>query len=150
MDDNVRHSSAFRREDNRRLQVVVNRVLRILLKKESDTPTITLCELSGQLSVHQRVAYSSLCTIFKTIASQQPKYFFELLKCNESRQHRHGNQNNCAKINYNLSISRDSLLYRGSKLYNMLPVDIASATNLKEFKKDAKQWVLNNVPVHPE
>ena len=149
LDTETRHSSAFRREDNRRIQVVVNKVLRILLGMDRDTPTSTLCELSGQLSVHQRVAFFTLCSVYKVLSTGMPDYSFKLLKNNDARRHRTGTMNHCQRIDYKLSISRDSHMYRCSRLFNMLPVDVTNAVNFNSFKKVVKPWVMANIPAQP-
>ena len=56
-DDHVRNSPAFSKDDNRRLQIIVNKVLRCLTGLDRETSTRELHEKSGQLSVHQRCAF---------------------------------------------------------------------------------------------
>ena len=152
IDINERHSSAFRREDNRRLQVIVNKVLRIILQADRDTPTSTLCKATGQLSVHQRVAFATLCSIFKTISSGKPKFSYDALHYHPAsppRWPRRGNAYNCKRVDYRLSISRDSFMFRGSRLFNMIPSEVARAPSFKVFKREVRKWVSVNVPVQP-
>ena len=141
LDVNSRHSSAFRQEDCKRLQVVVNKVLRILLNMDYDTPTAILCASAGQLSVHQRVAFSTLCSVFKIINTGKPKYSFELLKSQIIKCPRLVNQYNCRRVDCKLSISQDSFIYRDSRLFNMLPTSLAQTPKNKDFKKEAKAGV---------
>jgi hypothetical protein len=51
-DENLRQSTAFRKEDNMKLQVLVNKVLRSLTGLDRDAPSSLLSSMSGQLSVH--------------------------------------------------------------------------------------------------
>ena len=148
LDANSRHSSAFRQEDCKRIQVVVNKVLRILLNMDKDTPTAILCASAGQLSVHQRVAFSTLCSVFKIINTGKPKYSYELLK-NQTAKFIMYNQYNCRRVDCKLSISWDSFIYRGSRLFNMIPASLAQSPNMKIFKKEAKSWVLKSIPLQP-
>ena len=57
-DDQVRRSSAYTKEDNMKLQTIMNKVLRSLTCLDRDTPVTTLHDTSGQLSLHQR------CTLY--------------------------------------------------------------------------------------
>ena len=66
-DEHLRNSTAYTKEDNRKLQVLVNKVLRSLTGLTFDTSTKLLHIRSNQLSVHQRCAYFSLVSIFKTL-----------------------------------------------------------------------------------
>ena len=116
---------------------------------DKDTPTAILCASAGQLSVHQRVAFSTLCSVFKIINTGKPKYSHELLKSQIAKCPRLVNQHNCRRVDYKLSISRDSFIYRGSRLFNMIPASLAQSPNMKIFKKEAKSWVLKSIPLQP-
>ena len=148
-DETVRHSSAFRKEDNAKLQVLVNKVLRALTGLDNDTPSAILASTSGQLSVHQRTALFTLTSVYKSLQTKEPAYSYESfnnsLLSNQDGHH----QANCKKIQYKLSLSRCGYYYRGSRLFNKLPVSLVNTTKLKDFKKIAKEWVKDNIPLHP-
>ena len=148
-DETVRHSSAFRKEDNAKLQVLVNKVLRALTGLDNDTPSAILASTSGQLSVHQRTALFTLTSVYKSLQTKEPAYSYESfnnsLLSNQDGHH----QANCKKIQYKLSLSRCGYYYRGSRLFNKLPVSLVNTTKLKDFKKNAKVWVKDNIPLHP-
>ena len=59
-DDQDRRYSAFTKDDNMQLQIIMNKVLRSLTGLDRETPVTTLHDTSGQLSVHQRCALYSL------------------------------------------------------------------------------------------
>ena len=105
-DDQVRQSTAFRKEDNMKLQVLVNKVLRSLTGLDRDTPVSVLTAKSGKISVHQRTALFTLCSVHRALSTKEPTYSFSSLKQRsmDSEQYRH--QSNCNKVNYKLSISR--------------------------------------------
>ena len=150
MDEDVRHSSGFRKEDNRKLQTIVNKVLRALCNERKDTSTADLCEKSGQLSVHQRTAMVTLCSIFRIIKSAQPSYLYSALTLSEESCRTHNSKSsNCRRVEYNLSLSRSSFLYRGSRLFNMLPPSMVEVPHVRIFKKMVKKWVRNNIPLQP-
>ena len=139
-----RQSPAFRKEDNQKLQVLVNKVLRSLTRLERDTPISVLCAQSGQLSVHQRTALFTLNSVHRTLNTKEPGYSYSCLKPLPNQQNTH-----CNKVNYKHSISRTSYSYRGSRLYNQIPSDLANKNKQSEFRKGAKQWVKRNVPLLP-
>ena len=62
-DDQVRHSTAFRKEDNMKLQILVNKVLRSLTGLERETP-VSCCHLSVENSLFSSVQPSSPSTPF--------------------------------------------------------------------------------------
>ena len=131
-----------------KLQVLVNKVLRSLTSLPRDTPVSILTARSGQLSVHQRVALSTVTSIYKAFATKEPHNIFKTLELQPNQRVPH-HQTNCKNVDYNLSISRCSFMYRGSKLYNQLPQGLVSKTKLSDFKKGAKEWVKAKIPLQP-
>ena len=147
-DDQSRHSPSLRKEDIAKLQVLVNKVLRSLTSLPRDTPVSILTARTGQLSVHQRVALSTVTSIYKALTTGEPQNILKTLEP-QPTQRVPRQETNCRNIDYNLSISRGSFMYRGSKLYNQLPQELVRQTKLKEFKKGAKQWIKANIPLKP-
>ena len=150
-DENLRQSTAFRKEDNMKLQVLVNKVLRSLTGLDRDAPSSLLSSMSGQLSVHQRTALLTLTSVHKALGTKQPAYSYSALKPTPTpgQPVRLQVQSNCSKVNFKLSISRGSYLYRGSKLYNQLPDSLVKISQQAQFKKGAKQWVKEHIPLLP-
>ena len=142
-DEETRLSTAFRKEDNRKLQVLVNKVLRSLTGSDRYTSSSVLSSTSGKLSVHQRTAFFSINSVHRTLQTKEPAYSYSLFKPNEMQVE------NCNPVNYNLSISRCSYHYRACRLYNQLPVSLTQSSNQSVFKTGAKQWVLQNIPLQP-
>ena len=142
-DEETRLSTAFRKEDNRKLQVLVNKVLRSLTGSDRYTPSSVLSSASGKLSVHQRTAFFSINSVHRTLQTKEPAYSYSLFKPNEMQVE------NCNQVNYNLSISRCSYHYRACRLYNQLPVSLTQSSNQSVFKTGAKQWVLQNIQLQP-
>ena len=152
-DDIVRKSTAFRKEDNAKLQVLVNKVLRSVTGMDRDTPISVLATTSGKLSVQQRTALFTINSVHRSLTSQEPAYSYSVFKNernpadNPEDNPRH--QTNCKVVNCKLSISRGGYYYRGSRLYNQLPTSLIQTSNQSTFKKTAKQWVLDNIPFLP-
>ena len=146
-DETDRHSPAFRKEDNMKLQVLGNKVLRSLTGLDFETPTSVLASTSGQLSVHQRTALFTLTSIFKVLQNQEPSYSHQLL-CPAPDQTGRAKVK-CKRVEYKVSISRGSFFYRGSRLFNQLPDSLTKIKKQGVFKKCVKQWVRNNIPLLP-
>ena len=143
-DDQVRNSIAYTKEDNRKLQILVNKVLRSLTGRDRDTPVTVLHDQSGQLSVHQRCAMYTLTNVHKAVNQKLPAYSYYKLKPNPVQKNQQ-----ISRVDYKLSLSRGSYYYRGSKLYSQVPDQITQITNQTSFKKAAKKWVLMSIPVLP-
>ena len=143
-DDQTRHSTAFHKEDNRKLQTIVNKVLRSLTGCDRETPVTVLHDQSNQLSVHQRCALYTLTSVQKAINMKQPDYSFSRFKpLNDHTNHQ------ISRVEYKLSLSRGGYFYRGSEHYNQVPDQITQTSNKTVFKTAAKKWVLRNIPVLP-
>ena len=148
-DDQNRNSPALRKEDILKLQVLVNKVLRSLTGLHRDTPVTTLVARSGQLCIHQRMALSTIVSIHKSLLNKEPHYTHATLEPRPTLQRTSRHQTNCRSVDYSLSISRGSFIYRGSKLYNQLPQELVGKMKISEFKRGAKEWVKARIPLLP-
>jgi hypothetical protein len=148
-DETSRHSTAFRKVDNQKLQILVNKVLRALTGLDRDTPTSVLSSRSGHLSVHQRTALFTIMSVHKVLKNQVPVYSHSRLRHTEDQDQPGRLQTNCRRVEFKLSITRGSFYYRGSQLYNQLPVSLSRTSSTTVFKKNAKQWIKENIPLLP-
>ena len=144
-DDQARKSTAFTKEDSMKLQIIVNKVLRSLTGLDRETHVTTLHKTSGQLSVHQRCALSTITAVHKAIKEKQPAYSHTKFQPDPLNTRNVG----ASRVEYKLSLSRGSYYYRGSRLYNQLPEVLTQSVNHSVFKKEAKKWILMNIPVLP-
>ena len=147
-DDHVRNSPAFSKDDNRRLQIIVNKVLRCITGLDRETSTRELHEKSGQLSVHQRCAFFTMVLVHKTLITRKPEYHLDRLSSSmpdDMQTRRTGG----LRMEYKLSISRCSFFYRGCKLYNLLPSDLKKIDKMASFKKAVKDWTKKNIAIIP-
>ena len=148
-DEEDRQSTSFRKEDIMKLQVIVNKVLRSLTGLARDTPISVLCSSCGQLSRHQRVALFTLTSIHKALSNKEPAHSYRTLHSVPNPGQPVRLQTNCNRVDYDLSISRGSYYYRGSRLYNQIPSSLANMQIQAVFKTDAKQWVKSHIPLLP-
>ena len=148
-DDQNRNSPALRKEDVMKLQVLMNKVLRSLTGLPRETPVSTLVARSGQLSVHQRTALFTVVSVYKSLTNKEPHYTTSTFEPRQNLLRTGRHQTNCYSVDYTLSISRGSLMYRGSKLYNQLPSELVNISRLSEFRRGAKEWVKAKIPLLP-
>ena len=152
MDDTMRRSQAFTKEDCRRLQVIQNKVLRCKTGKyHYRTPTASLLEDAKDMSIHQIGAYHTLVTVARMLKTQRPEYFARRL--NLRKPSAAGvfplRQLNTINVECNLSISRCGFSYRAAKLWNCLPENVRSISSMKAFKLDVKKWIAKNIALKP-
>ena len=141
-DDQVRKSTAFRKEDNMKLQVLVNKVLRSLTGLERDTPVSVLSSASGKLSVQQRTAFFTINSVHRSMQSQEPQYTYSTFKPVAYQAEAPHHQSNCNIVHRDLSISRGGYYYRGSRLYNLLPASLIQTRTKSACRKGAKQYLI--------
>ena len=93
-------------------------------------------------------------TVFKSLTNAKPKHIYE--KC-QIRQPNIFNgvfpQRQKNKImldkNYKRSISRGGFIYRGTQLFNSLPLNLRSEKKISVFKKELKKWIRDEIKVKP-
>ena len=91
------------------------------------------------LTVNQFVAYNTLLTVHKIRQTGEPEYLAQFLK-NDNRQ-------GCIIIpNTRLTLAKKSFIWRGSETWNALSLTLRKCTKIGQFKRGAKQWVMDNIP----
>ena len=113
-DETNRTSRAFRREDNRRLQVLVNEVLRCVTGLDRYASTSTLAMASRQLLVHQRTALFTMTAVHKALVNKEPSYAHSRFHTESRGNEETRNQWNCNRIQHKLSLSQCGFLVRAS------------------------------------
>ena len=131
--------SSFTKDGNRKIQVLQNKVARLLVGKEkgmtSNIYTMSTKELlfkSGDLSVQQMGAYQTLVMTKKIVLNQKPKYLADKLLPGGNRETRSGAT--LPEEKTSLGLSREEFINRGVKLFNLLPEEIKSEKKLTRFK----------------
>ena len=108
--DEGRNSPAFTKDDNRRLQILVNKVLRLLTGLDKETAIIDLREKTKQFSVQKRCAFFSIVQVYKTLYEKLPIYHLGQFDSRNIDRVTRSKQN--LDIDYRLSISRCSFFYK--------------------------------------
>ena len=145
-------SSSFTKEDIRKLQVLQNKVARLLIGnkyswKQNNMSTEELLHKSGDLSVHQLGALQTVVMTKKIILSQKPSYLAQRLQIRQDRGP--GLASTIQQKKTQLGIYREGFVYRGAQLFNMQPLQLREETNMNKFKKNVKSWIKSTVAVKP-
>ena len=140
---------SFTKSNLHSLQVLQNKVLRLITGHGYDSHIIDLLSESGMLSVNQLIAYRTIVSIYKIKNSDEPTYLANKLAAtrNQVMQLRHRQRN--TGVNFNKARGKEGFLYRGRILFNALPISTQSADRISNFKKLTKQWIVQNIPAIP-
>ena len=90
------------------------------------------------MTVKQLTIYHTLMTIYRIRRSGEPEYLSSVL-CNDNRN---------AKIIIpmsNLTLYRQSFIYRGIQNWNCLPEYLRSIKDYTAFKRSLRQWIHEEV-----
>ena len=136
--------------DNNKLQVLQNKLNRILTRSGLMTSTVDLLRKSESLSIQQMIAYQTIILTFKIIHTSKPKYLSDKLEFDERNYLLRDGSNKLKKVNYKLNQSREGFIYRAITLFNMLDQKLRQETNLRVFKSEARIWVEKDVRVKPK
>ena len=133
----------------RKLQILQNSALRLLLRKPRETPVRALLKESKQLSVHQLVAYHTATQTFKVYKNQEPRYHHDRLFGAITYERTRSATNMEARVDFELSLCRKSFFYQASHLWSSLPLHIKTAGTIEQFKRVLKPWILSNIMEKP-
>ena len=100
--------------------------------------------ISGDLSVQQLTAFSTLTSLKKVLHKQKPKYLVDKLKINTNTTR----QENKITMEASLTVTRGAFFYRAASLYNSLPIEMRNLDPIS-FKPKVKSWVNANIPSKP-
>lgn len=122
-------------EDVHRLQILQNKIMRILLNCDRYTPIVCMLDRLNWLNVRQFIRGANLLLIYKIENDLQPEY----LKFNLKKRSNYHGYNIRNSQHYNISLVtktalQKTLFYDGLRYYNELPNDIKNAPSLRLFK----------------
>ena len=137
-------------KDNNNIQVLQNKLNRLLLNADYTTPTSELLDQTGSLSVHQMTAYHTALTTHKIIQSGKPSYIAEKFKVRNMNQNTRQGAGTLVPPSYSRNIPREGFIYRGAVLHNKLPVSLRTEIKLPIFKTGLKEWVKANIAMKPK
>ena len=102
---------------------------------------------TDELSIHQLGAMSTIVMTKKILQSGKPEYIADQMIVREAGGTRSGST--LPPTRSSLTLSREGFIYRGSKLFNLLPENLRNENKISKFKGEAKTWVKLNIAVKP-
>ena len=132
------------------LQVIQNKAARVVTKLDWYTPTHVLLSQCGWLSVHQLAVYHSVVLVHKVLRSGQPQYLHSLFSQNYQCGTRHADKKLIKPTQTKApqhDLALNSFRWRAMMDYNSLTLDIRNSTCPHKFKRLAKTWIMENVPL---
>ena len=124
------------------LQVLQNKVNRILLGKWRDISTEELCSQTKSLSVQQMVASCTLNTALKILRTKKPTFLHSKFKLN---------QRSTAFLQpMRKRVCREGFVNRAITLLNMAGDSFQQETTEKVSKKMVNEWVKENIDIKPK
>ena len=135
------------RDNKRSLQIIMNKVARVVTRLDWSTPARELLAQCGWLSVNQLIFYHSVLQVHKVKLSKTTKYLYIMHNSwayqYRTRQAESGLIQLVGKPK--LELSKNSFKFRAANQYNQLPSEIINCSTIKSFKCQAKAWIKTNV-----
>ena len=125
-------------EDLKDLQILQNKVAQIVTHSSPRTVRNKMFDQLDWLTVNQLVRYHTLLAIFRIRTTREPEYLASGL-CDDNRS------GNIIVQKSNLTLFRNSFMYRGPSHWNALPARIKQLTKVGVFKREVKTWIKNNI-----
>ena len=129
LNDDPVNATPITKEDMRKLQVLQNVALRLLLGKPRDTPVTSLLSEAKQLSVHQLVAFHMAAQTFKIYSNKEPTYHYSRLFGNNPNNVRSTTNIECG-IDINLTLGRNTFFYQAAHIWKLLPLNMKTSVNI--------------------
>ena len=135
----------------RSLQVIQNKVARVVTRLPWATPTSVLLSECSWLSVRQLAMYHTVLIVYKVLKTGTPSYISSMFSTDYRRMTRQALQG-VIKPSPGRNVARHELTaksfrFRAVHDYNLLPAHIRDANSPDLFKKSAKKWIMENIPI---
>ena len=141
--------TSFTKTDNSRLQVLQNKLNRLLLDARYDTPTSQLLEETDSLSIQQMIAYQTAVMAHKIVKTKKPEYLASKIQERNVYGGLRGRWGSIGQPSYTLSISKEGFLYRAATILNMMEENLRTEPRIEIFKTSTKVWVKEKIPIKP-
>ena len=96
-----RRNTSITKNETRKLQVMQNKVMRLMSGLDYNSSTKTLLKTTKQLRVHQLVAYHTCCQVQKIKLSILPVYHYDRLFINADDKNLKSSRSENKRINFN-------------------------------------------------
>ena len=141
------HYKTFTKKDNNRLQVVMNKALKLAVgQKDTNYPTTDLLKDCRKLSIHQETAFQVGMQARKILETGRPKFLREKIKMRDTRNTR---RNRFESQDTRRQLTNESFVNQSISLLNLIPPEILATEKRERFRKVFRDWIINNIPVKP-
>ena len=128
------------------LQIIQNKVARVVTKLDWSTSAAVLLNQVGWLSVNQLIFYHSVLQVYKVNKTQTPKYLDSMFSWTYNYNTRQAVGGVIRLVGKpKLDVTKNSFRWRAANQYNQLPAEIRRCQTLESFKSNAKTWIKENV-----
>ena len=149
--DTRSRSAGMTMNDSNQLQVLQNSVNRLITGARYGVATAVLLNSTNTLLVQLMVAYYTIIMVHKITMTGKPTYLAGRLKLRQEdeRELRGWGGRTVDIPGYSLETSRAGFVYRGGRLYNSVSRSLREEMSISKFKKGAKKWVKEQIPIKP-
>jgi hypothetical protein len=125
------------KEQLKRLQLLQNRAMRIVLNCHWRTSREWMLNILGWQSIKQRIHFNTIVLIYKIRKGMVPGYLTEKL------QYRHNNRHELRNPDdFKLpKVNKYCVFYNGLDHYNELPNEMKQSQNINEFKRQCSNFM---------
>lgn len=128
--------------DLKKLQLLQNRGMRILLGCNKYTSIKSMLDCLGWMTIKQRVNFNTIVLIYKIINNLLPNYLTNKINYVKDGHNYNLRTNEHFKLKFfNNKKNENNLYYKGMQMYNKLPIEIKNAKNIKSFKLNLSPYV---------
>jgi exonuclease III len=129
------------KEQMRRLQLVQNRAMRIVLDCGWRTSRVEMLNSLGWQTVEQRIRFNTLVLVHKIKNGLVPNYLTNKVTFRQNTRYPLRNASDFGLPKVKKTATQNSVFYNGLKLYNELPNNVKETNNMNEFKKQCSLYV---------
>ena len=129
-----------------RLNKLLKRAARIILRADFYTPSSVLFSTLNWLTVEQRIIYHKVIMVYKSLNNLSPDYISDLLTYRSqttNRQLRSTSNFNLHVPRFNTNYFQNSFQVSSALLWNNLPSEIRNAASLAIFKSSLRDFLCN-------
>ena len=145
--DNSTKYISYTKKDNHKLQVLQNKINRILTKSSHRTSTKDLLNMTNSLSIQQMIALQTILMTFKILKTSKPQYLANKIRYAENHHMLRSSSNSLQKSNLKLSQSREGFINRSITLYNILHEGKRKCCGINQFKGETRKLVKEHFQV---
>ena len=126
--------------DTSKMEKIQERALRFVYN-DSLSSYATLLQHAKKPSLYLSRLRKLSLEVHKILTHQSPSFLNDLFVMKDSAYNLRDNVKVHQPVFNTMTFGRNSLRYQGAKLWNLLPIEIKKATNVKQFRNLIKTWL---------